>query len=214
MLGFLLIALGAITGALSDGELAIPRRELGFVHGNGKSDALVKVAAYLDLTCDGSKDAFSTLQEVDDHYTASQLQLKFHLFSLPHHRHSHTISKAAHHLNYYTNPKGAKLFKWFKIVYNNIGSLRTADTVNQTDIEVLNFLASLAYNVTGISSADFKAGVADIFCETAARLDNRYAITRGVWDAPWFFVNDVRVTATYKWNFTQWTNLIDPLLSP
>lgn len=155
----LVTILGFLTASTSNGQLRIPHRELGFVYNNGQADAPVKLAAYIDLTCPYSKQAFRTLLYVAEYFGTSQLQLKVHLFSLPYHRHSHTISKGAHVLSAYKSPLNATVYDWISFVYSNIDSLTTAATVNQTDIEVLSFLANLANQVSGISTADFETGV-------------------------------------------------------
>lgn len=155
----LLIAIAAMAGSLTKGQLTVPQKELGFVYGKGEPGAKVKLAAYIDLTCPKSKRALSTLVNVADKYEPSRVQLKVYLFSLPHHRHSHTISKAARVLSLYKSPLGATVYDWFNAVYSNINSLTTDATVKKTDIKVLNFLAELARNVSAIPEEDFKDGV-------------------------------------------------------
>ncbi|BFZ18335.1 hypothetical protein BsWGS_21374 [Bradybaena similaris] len=209
----LLIALAAFAGTLTHCQLTIPPRSLGFVYLNGEDSADVKIAAYIDLTCPDSQAAFPTLLTVAKLYYPYQVQLKLYLFSLPYHRNSHTLSKAAHVLNAYKSPKNATVYDWFTTVYKNIDSLATAATVDKTDVEVLNYVASLAFDVSGIPEAEFIAGVSNADIDSATRLEWKYGCTRGVYGTPLFTVNDVFVNADPTWSVTQWVDLIKSLLN-
>lgn len=163
----LLIALAAVAATLTHCQLTIPPRSLGFVYLNGEDSADVKIAAYIDLTCPDSQAAFPTLLTVAKAYKPNEVQLKLYLFSLPYHRNSHTLSKAARVLNAYKSPKNATVYDWFTAVYNNIDSLATAATADKTDIEVLSFVANLAFDVSGIPKDEFIAGVSSLVGFTA-----------------------------------------------
>jgi protein-disulfide isomerase len=202
-----------LAASLSSAQLPIPPGELGFVYQNGQADARVKVGAYLDFTCPDSQAAFPTLLQVANHYQSSQVQLRVHAFSLPYHRNSHTISKAAYFLSTYKSPKGASVYDWIQAVYNNIDSLATAATVDKTDLDVLNFLASLAYNVTGVPTGEFTAGVLNTDIDQTTRLDWKYGCTRGVYGTPLFTVNDVFVNASPTWAAADWIGLINTVLA-
>lgn len=145
----------ALTSFVS-AQLTIPSRELGFVYKDGQPGAPIKLASYIDLTCPDSQVAFPTLVQVADKFGGSKVQLKVHLFSLPYHRNSHTISKGAHVLSTYKSNKNATVYDWIGAVYNNIDYLTTSATASKTDLEVLDFIANLANQVSGISTEDFK----------------------------------------------------------
>lgn len=49
--------------------------------------------------------------------------------------------------------------------------------------------------------------------DAAARINWKYATTRGVYGTPMFFVNGVYVTDDASWTLQQWQSVINPLLS-
>lgn len=162
MRSLLALVFVALTTTYTQGQLSIPPRELGYVYSTGQPGALVKIAAYIDFTCPDSKASFPTLLQVAKDFNSSEVQLKIHAFSLSFHRHSHTISKGANVLNRFKSPKGATVFDWIAAAYDNLDNLTTTATVNKTDTEVINYLADLAHNVSGISQTDFISGVSSI----------------------------------------------------
>ncbi|BFZ18333.1 hypothetical protein BsWGS_21372 [Bradybaena similaris] len=212
MRSLLTIVFGVLTTSVTHGQLSIPSRELGYVYSTGQPDALVKIATYIDFTCPYSKIALPTLIQVADYFKQHEVQLKVHAFSLPFHRHSHTISKAANVLNVFKSPKQATVFDWITAAYDNIDYLTTSATFYESDDEVVSFLASLAHNVSGISTADFVSGVHDANIDSLTRLEWKYGITRGVHATPSFTVNDIFVDADSSWTVSQWTSLINNLL--
>ncbi|CAG5128344.1 unnamed protein product [Candidula unifasciata] len=214
MRSLLTLVFGVLTTlSLTQCQLTIPSKELGYVYGTGQPDALVKIAAYIDFTCPYSKAAYTTLLQVANDFPSSEVQFKVHAFSVPYHRHSHTISKAANVLNDFKSPKSATVFDWITAAYDNIASLTTTATKDQSDTEIVNFLASLAQNVSGISTADFISGVYDTNVDSLTRLGWKYGVTRGVYGVPSITVNDVFTDADSSWTVSQWKNLIDGLLS-
>lgn len=213
----LLAAISAILVSLvtCHAQLDIPRRELGYVYNDGHPCASVKMAAYLDPTCDDSQKAYPTLLKVADHFGAQDLQLTVHMFPLPYHRNSHVISKGAQLIDQFKSTvKNATVFDWFKIIYDNLDKLTPSGSAQLNDIQVLDaLLAPMAQTVCGIEPKDFKDGVASgTPIDSNTRLAWKYGCTRGVYGTPMFTVNDVFVNADPSWTVAQWVNLIKPLL--
>lgn len=60
-----------------------------------------------------------------------------------------------------------------------------------------------------INSSEFTES--DLFID--ARINWKYATTRGIYGTPIFYVNGVWATDDSTWSFTQWRSLLDPLVS-
>ncbi|CAL1531967.1 unnamed protein product [Lymnaea stagnalis] len=214
MTPLLILAVFAIVAPLTTTQLSIPRGELGLVYNNGRPCASVKIAAYVDLTCPYSKQAFPTLLRVADSFTDSQVQLRFYIFSLPYHRNSHLISKATRYLSGLpSNATGnATIFDWIQVVYQNIDYLTTTGTVNKTEVEVFSYLTTLAQRLFPVTPDQFKQGTYDSDIDVATRLEWKYGCTRGVHGTPSFSVNDVFVDVDSTYPASQWISLIKTLL--
>lgn len=53
--------------------------------------------------------------------------------------------------------------------------------------------------------------MSNVGIDSATRLEWSYGVTRGVYDAPLFTVNDVFVTANHEWTVEKWADLITRL---
>ncbi|GFN99608.1 eppin [Plakobranchus ocellatus] len=206
----LYVVVMAMACGTPSGGLNVPNRPLGFFFGGPPQSPSVEVVAYLDITCPDSKAVYPTLLMVASNYKPSQVQLRVHLFSMPFHRHSHTLSKAALVLDLY-QPNGDTAFKWMSLVYSNIDSLSTSGTYKQSDEEVLNLITNLARNLTGIKEDTFVEKVKDTSIDQMTRLDFKYGCTRGVYAVPSFTINDIFTDAS-TWTFDQWKTFLDSLL--
>ncbi|CAL1527704.1 unnamed protein product [Lymnaea stagnalis] len=210
----LFTALVALVIAVTNAQLSIPTGELGLVYKDGRPCASVKLAAYVDLTCPDSQQAFPTLLQVADSFTGFQVQLRLYIFSLPYHRNSHLISKATRYLselpaNAATN---ATIFDWIKLIYDNIDSLTTTATANKTEVEVFALLTTLAQRLFPVTADQFKQGAYNADIDAATRLEWKYGCTRGVYGTPLFTVNDVFVEADPSWPASKWIALIKTVL--
>ena len=79
--------------AVVDGQIPIPKREVGFVYGAGQANASVHLDFYIDLICPDSQAALPTVLKLADVYGPDTLQLTTHLFPLPYHRNGFYAAK-------------------------------------------------------------------------------------------------------------------------
>ncbi|ESO97751.1 hypothetical protein LOTGIDRAFT_152844 [Lottia gigantea] len=192
-------------------QIPIPRREVGYAYNSGLDNASVHLDVYMDLVCPDSKQAFPTLLQLADHYGATKLQLKMHIFPLPYHRNSWIASKGAHIIAALT--KGNETFEWMDTLYNNYDLLTNDATQEYSQTKMISFFAKLVVKL-GIDPKTFVTQVLhDRSKEDDTRIAWKYACTRGVAATPTFMVNDITVAATPSWTVQNWTQLIDPFLS-
>jgi len=207
----LTIMISALIGCAYS-QMSIPSGKLGFVYKDAMPCDKVKLAAYLDLSCPDSKQAFPTLLQVADHFGTQLLELKIHMFPLPYHRNSHLLSKAAYVLDgFKSKTKNSTVYDWFKMVYDNIDKIAPSATTEMTDSQVMDLVAGWATAVSGIPAAELKKGVSDVGIDESTRLAWKYGCTRGVYGTPLFTVNDVFVQAQADWTVAQWISLIKPV---
>jgi hypothetical protein len=84
---------------------------------------------------------------------------------------------------------------------------------NLSSTQVLQQLAQLANQATGVSIAGFLAGMQDPNINMNTRISWKYGCSRGVTGTPSFLVNELPVEADATWTLAQWTQLLDPLLN-
>uniref|UniRef100_A0A2C9L2P2 Thioredoxin-like fold domain-containing protein n=1 Tax=Biomphalaria glabrata TaxID=6526 RepID=A0A2C9L2P2_BIOGL len=199
--------------SLTSAEMTVPRRPLGFVYKDGQPTASVRLASFLDLTCPDSLEAFKILLQVADSFSDRSVQLRLYLFPLPYHTNSHLLSKAARFLDDFTkvSPSNATVFDWIQLVFSNMRYLSTRATSNSTEVEVVDYVTSLAQSLFHVSAEQFKHGIYNASIDRMTRLEWKYGATRGVYATPMFTINDVFVNGD-AWNVSEWTARVDNLL--
>jgi len=84
---------------------------------------------------------------------------------------------------------------------------------NLSSTQVLQQLAQLANQATGVSIAGFLTGMQDPNINMNTRISWKYGCSRSVTGTPSFFVNQLPVEADATWTLAQWAQLLDPLLN-
>ncbi|KAK3586397.1 hypothetical protein CHS0354_013098 [Potamilus streckersoni] len=96
---FLLLVLPSLT----QGQVPIPSRPLGFPYNLVSPLAKIYLDVYLGPLCPDSQAAFPTLIQVAEHYGPDNLRLNAHLFPLPYHRHAFDAAKIMESISHFNN---------------------------------------------------------------------------------------------------------------
>jgi len=179
-------------------------------HQTGNPDGAIQLEAFFDHLCPDSKAAWTTIQQVLAHY-GSQMSLIIHMFPLPYHRNAFYSTQAG--LVVQNAKGGAAWFKYLDLVFQNQDQYSTYGTVNMTGTQIIASLGQLAAQL-GVSSSTFNQGMqygSDF--DAAARINWKYATTRGIYGTPVFLLNGVWATDNAYLNTTQWEQLIDSAIN-
>ncbi|KAL3858342.1 hypothetical protein ACJMK2_012935 [Sinanodonta woodiana] len=196
--------------SLSQSQVPIPSRPLGFPYNLVSPLAKIYLDVYLGPLCPDSQAAFPTLIQVAEHYGPDNLRLNAHLFPLPYHRHAFDAAKGAYAVDIMTQKN--MTWNWMKTVYNNLDKLGNDATYKMTQEQIEGLYGNLAQGLS-LNTKDFLKLLTDPATDELARIGWKYACTRGIAYTPAFMVNDIIVGADDSWTLADWQQLIDPLLN-
>ncbi|XP_058735917.1 uncharacterized protein LOC131607989 [Vicia villosa] len=193
------------------GDYIPPAKPDGFVYKNRHFDYdTIQIEAFYDPLCPDSADSWPPLKQALDHY-ASRVYLLVHLLPLPYHDNAYVASRALHIVNGLngsaTFPVLESFFKYQEKFYN-------APTRNISRASIVDEIVKFVTPVAGNSyQTSIKNGFNDTNTDLQTRVSFKYATSRGVSGTPFFYVNGfVLPDAGSALNYTNWRNVIDPLI--
>ncbi|KAG6488447.1 uncharacterized protein LOC122004918 [Zingiber officinale] len=190
----------------------IPSKYDGFYYsggGEGWEDVIV-VDAFLDPLCPDSRDSWPTLKKVVELYSPL-LAVIVHPFPLPYHSNSFLACRALHIAN---KLNASSTFPFLELFFRYQEKYYNAPTKNITRTAMIEDMANLSIEAVGNSLSEFLSGFDDQETDLATRISFKYGCSRGVYGAPFFFVNGFLLPdAGSALDFATWKNIIDPLLA-
>ena len=212
MLKFILLAVLVltVTSRLSQ-NTPIPTTPDGYARGSETPE--LHIEAYYDLLCPGSQSQWNILEPVlrnTFNITNNQtLRFTIHLFPLPYHIHSFTVSQGAKIIAA-NQKKASDIFDYLDLIFRVQTSFETDFTFNKTQQQIKNSL-------NGYTTAEFPY-VSNYFLSDLAsgnqydsdtRVSWKYGLSNRVTGTPTFFANGVAIDGGYTFTADDWTKFIN-----
>ncbi|XP_068748495.1 uncharacterized protein [Montipora capricornis] len=205
---FLAISAGLIVAVAS--QIPLPKRPLGFVFNGGEPTAPILLAAFVDLTCPDSKQAWPTVKKVAEMYGPKVLQFTVHLFPLPYHTNAFMAAQSVYAVDAFNS---SLVMSWLTTVFANQEQLYNSQTMGKDRYDVINIISDLGSDI-GVDKSIIKHGLTNNEYNGHTRISWKYGCSRTVSGTPFFFLNDIFVSeASSSWSVDNWKQLIDPLLN-
>ncbi|XP_002738589.1 uncharacterized protein LOC100369680 [Saccoglossus kowalevskii] len=188
-------------------QIPVTRHRLGYVYADGIASAPVQIDMFLCLQSTEDGRPLQVILDTADHYGPRLVRLSLHGFPLPHVQSSYLATRATRVVDSLM-PK--KTVEYMQSLFQD----KIEYSVNTTESDIINALAELA---TGLSSNITRDSFYDKFeDEKTGHLcvyEWQSAILRGVYQTPWFLINDMPILDFRPdWTLSNWTAIIDPLL--
>ncbi|CAL5087079.1 unnamed protein product [Urochloa decumbens] len=194
-------------------QASAPPRYDGFAYGGGAAAAwkdAVLVEAFLDPLCPDSRDAWHPLKLAVERY-APRVSLIVHPFPLPYHTYAFHACRALYIANKLNSSSTYPLLELF---FKNQEKFYNAATSSLSSPAVAAEMSKMAAQTVGNSVSEFLSGFSDRRTDSAARVSFKYGCTRGVFGAPFFFVNGfLQPGGGSPIDFNTWIGILDPLVS-
>ncbi|EDX85729.1 hypothetical protein S7335_3432 [Synechococcus sp. PCC 7335] len=190
-------------------SIPVPSRRSGYRIGNANAPIMVEV--FFDLECPFSKKCWDTVMQVKAAYTAEQLYWVFQPMSLGNHRQSWDATKAAIAVS---DADTQKFIDFVSYLFGKQPEFANEAWKDKTQTEFHTFLAECAAEATAYKDKEqFLKLLSSKEIYAQARIPARFAIVRGVWSTPTFFINGAEATTLSSSSSVQdWRSVIDDLL--
>ncbi|WOL18894.1 hypothetical protein Cni_G27691 [Canna indica] len=189
----------------------IPSKYDGFSYsggGEGWEDVIV-VDAFLDPLCPDSRDSWPPLKKVVDLYSP-RLAVIVHPFPLPYHNNAFLACRALHIANKLNT---SSTFPLLELFFKYQDKFSNGATKSMPRTAIIENMAELGVVAAGNSMSEFLSGFSDTTTDLAARTSFKYGCTRGVFGAPFFFVNGFLLPGGGSaLDLATWKSIIDPLV--
>ncbi|KAJ1693049.1 hypothetical protein LUZ63_009747 [Rhynchospora breviuscula] len=190
---------------------SVPSKLDGFAYnGSGPWKDSILIEAFFDPLCPDTRDSWPPLKKVVEQFSP-RVSLIVHPFPLPFHNNAYLACRALHianKLNSSSTYDLLELFFKYQEKYYNGPTASASRTEIQKDMSKLG-----AFALGNSFLADFENGFQDSSTDAAARISYRYGSSRGVYGAPFFFVNGFLLPgAGSPLSYTQWINILQPLV--
>ncbi|CAN4095464.1 unnamed protein product [Withania somnifera] len=211
---FLNFILLLILFSFVNSQISIPSKQDGFWYDNinNKTESSVLIEAFLDPVCPDSRDSWPPLKLALKNY-ASRVSLVVHPFPLPYHDNAFITSRALHIVN---NWNTSATFRLLEAFFDQQDKFYGQATFYLSKASVVEEVAKFTSNAIGNSNySAVKAGFSDARTDQATRISFKYGCVKGVYGAPFFFVNGFPLpNAGSPLDYKTWRNILDPLFSP
>ncbi|MEM8722658.1 MAG: thioredoxin domain-containing protein [Cyanobacteria bacterium P01_G01_bin.39] len=189
--------------------IPIPQRPSGYRLGS--SEAPVQIEIFFDLECPFSKKGWQTILQVVDAYSSEQIYLILQPMTLGNHRQSWDATKAAIAI---ARKDTKKFISFVSYLLDHQAEFANEAFKDKTQTDWHNLLANYAVDSTEwTDQAQFMQLLNSKEIYNQARIPARFAITRGVWSTPTWFINGAEVTdLSSQSSLQQWQEKIDALL--
>ncbi|KAG0453899.1 hypothetical protein HPP92_025203 [Vanilla planifolia] len=195
-------------GSLCQGS--IPARYDGFPYGvESGIGSKIFVEAFFDPLCPDSRDSWPPLKKILSEYYP-HIFFVVHPFPLPYHDNSFVACRALHTAN---KLNVSAIYPLLELFFKNQEKYYNGPTRNKSRASIVDDIARLGAQAVGSSPSLFKYAFGDPSSDSAARVSFKYGCTRGVFGAPFFFVNGFLLPdAGSPLDYKTWKGIIDPLL--
>ncbi|XP_066399856.1 uncharacterized protein [Miscanthus floridulus] len=194
-------------------QASVPPRYDGFAYGGGAAAAwkdAVLVEAFLDPLCPDSRDSWHPLKLAVERY-APRVSLIVHPFPLPYHTYAFHACRALYIANKLNSSSTYPLLELF---FKNQEKFYNSATSSLSSPSVAVEMSKMAAQTVGNSVSEFLSGFSDTKTDSAARVSFKYGCTRGVYGAPFFFVNGfLQPGGGSPIDYSTWISILDPLIS-
>ncbi|KGN62258.1 uncharacterized protein LOC101216804 [Cucumis sativus] len=183
----------------------------GFVYGNHSLDFnTIHIEAFFDPVCPDSRDSWPPLKKALDHY-GSRVRLVIHLLPLPYHDNAYAASRALHIVDL-VNPSDT--FKLLEAFFGDQKQFYNAETRYLSRAAIVDSMVKFGVEVLGDSYKNtLVTGFNDRETDLLTRVSFKFSTSRGVYGTPFFFINGfLAPDKGSPLNYTEWRNLIDPLI--
>lgn len=178
----------------------------------GAGDAPLQIEAFIDLECPFSKKAWPTLLGLVNQEPSDRLAITAHPTVLADHRQSWDLTKA---VTAVADPDPLKGWKFISHLYQNQDRYSSTACETKTHQDVLALMATLIQEFdAALPSDELVKEIGDEGSAIASRAKTsiRYAISRGVWSTPTFFINGSEVPQLESSStLNDWKTLLDGL---
>ena len=190
-------------------SIPIPKRPSGYRL--GAFDAPVQIEMFFDLECPFSKKGWQTILQVAKAYDPQQLHLILQPMTLGNHRQSWDATKAAIAV---AGEDANSFINFVNYLYDHQAEFANEAFKDKTQTDWHNLLADYVMNATKWSDREkFIQLLNSKEIYNQARIPARFAIIRGVWSTPTFFINGAEATdLSSQSNLSDWQEKIEALL--
>lgn len=189
--------------------IPIPNRPSGYRL--GQADAPVVVEMFFDLECPFSNRGWQRVMQVKSAYSPAQVHWIFQPMTLGNHRQSWDATKAAIAI---AGDDSEKFIDFVSYVFSRQKEFANEAWKDKTQTEFHHLLAEFALNATDRTDKSHfikQLTSQDVYAQ--ARIPARFAIVRGVWSTPTFFINGAEATNLSSGSSVEdWQQVIDSLL--
>lgn len=216
MLSVLSLALLAVLCVFisADTQSFIPLSKDGHAFHRGNTASLTTVEYFIDLSCSACMDSWELLGEVYATYK-DKVHFLYRVFPLPYHQQGFILAKAAQVVSYYGSSPEA-VFTFFDTCYAKQPAIYNSATADMTYNQVLQLVADWAVAGTGVSTAQYYAGMnsstsVGSSCEMGARYMWKYCTLQHAFATPLFQVDGLQVGGLDT--LADWQSVLDPLVA-
>lgn len=190
--------------------IPIPKRPVGYRLGAG--DALIQIEAFVDVECPFSKKAWPTLLDIANTYSPEEVSITIYPVVLADHRQSWDVTKTAVLL---ANGDALQFWNFLSYLYQRQEKYVNTAFDHQTRQNLYDLLAHFAADFADETDAKgFIKTIQSDELSSQAKHPIRYAITRGVWSTPTFFINGAEAPdLSSASTIAVWQSTLDDLLS-
>lgn len=188
--------------------IPIPQRPSGYRL--GQPDAPIQVEMFFDLECPFSKKGWQTILEVASAYSSEQVYLILQPMTLGNHRQSWDGTKAAIAV---AENDTEKFIDFVSYLFDRQAEFANEAFQDQTQTDWHHLLADYAIAATEWSDRDkFLQLLNSKEIYNHARIPARFAVIRGVWSTPTYFINGAEATdLSSQSSLEDWQKAIDSL---
>lgn len=189
--------------------IPIPKRPSGYRLGN--ADAPIVVEMFFDIECPFSKKGWQTILEVAKAYPPEQLHLILQPMTLGNHRQSWDATKAAIAV---AREDTNKFIDFVSYIFDHQSEFANEAFKDKTQTDWHHLLASYAVDATEWEDKEQFVELLnskEIYNKT--KIPARWAIVRGVWSTPTFFINGAEATdLSSQSSLPDWQDKINSIL--
>ena len=189
--------------------IPIPKRPSGYRLGN--ADAPIVVEMFFDIECPFSKKGWQTILKVVQAYPSEQLRLILQPMTLGNHRQSWDATKAAIAV---AGDDTSKFIDFVSYIFDRQSEFAADAFKDKTQTDWHYLLASYAVDATEWKDKEQFVELLnskEIYNQT--KIPARWAIVRGVWSTPTFFINGAEaIDLSSQSSLQDWQDKINSVL--
>ena len=190
--------------------IPIPQRPSGYRLGNANAPIVIEM--FFDIECPFSKKGWQTILQVTKAYSADRVYLILYPMTLGNHRQSWDATKAAIAV---AGNDTDKFIKFVSYLFDRQSEFANEASKDRTQTQWHQLLADYAVEATEWTDKERFVELLDSSKEiyNKARIPARFAIQKGVWSTPTYFINGAEASdLSSQSTLQEWEETIDSLL--